>query len=110
MGCFSGPHPGSEMTFSLSWFAFVFPNVGFTIGTMLLAEEYESQALKIVTAVMTVILAIGLILLWFGALRAVYLRYIMMPGKDEDKPIPAFKGEFERFQERYPHECAYKMS
>ncbi|CCG84947.1 protein of unknown function [Taphrina deformans PYCC 5710] len=110
MGCFSGPHFGSEMTFSLSWFAFVFPNVGFTIGTMLLAEEFNSQALKIVTAVMTVILAIGVSLLWFGAIRAVAKRYIMMPGKDEDKPIAAFRGEFDRFEERYPSEAQYKMS
>lgn len=85
---FSGGSPGSQMIFSLSWFAFVFPNVGFTIGTskilahhhyapylcllVLLAEEFDSYALKVVTAVMTVILAVGLILLWIGAFRAVW--------------------------------------
>lgn len=76
---------------------------------MLLAEEFGSHALKVVTAVMTVILAIGLILLWFAALRAVWLGYIMMPGKDEDKAIAAFKGEFDRYEERYPREALYKL-
>lgn len=81
IGVFAGGKPGSQMTFSLSWFAFVFPNVGFTIGTFLLAEEFESEALKIVTAVMTVILTIGVVLLWYGAIRAVIKGYIMMPGE-----------------------------
>lgn len=97
------------MTFSLSWFAFIFPNVGFTIGTMLMADEFGSQALKIVTAVMTLILVIGLLLLWFGAFRAVMKGYIMMPGKDEDQEISAFKGEFDNFEQRYPQEAVFKM-
>lgn len=109
LGCFSGDHFGSEMTFSLSWFAFIFPNVGFTIGTMLMADEFGSQALKIVTAVMTLILVIGLLLLWFGAFRAVMKGYIMMPGKDEDQEISAFKGEFDNFEQRYPQEAVFKM-
>lgn len=77
---------------------------------MLLAEEFQSEALKIVTAVMTVILAIGLLLLWFAAFRAVAKGYIMMPGKDEDKAIDAFRGEYDQYEERYPLEAKYKIS
>lgn len=81
-GFFAGGKPGSKMTYSLSWFSFIFPNVGFTIGTDLLAEEFNSEGLKVVTAVMTLVLLITLILLWFGAIRAVIQGDIMMPGKD----------------------------
>lgn len=49
-----GQGPG-EMSFTLPWWALVFPNVGFTIATIYIGEELESNAIAWVASVMTVL-------------------------------------------------------
>ena len=74
-----------KMNFHLVWWAFVFPNVGFTIATIRIGEGLRSQAILWVGSVMTIFLvAIWLFVLAMHA-RAVLTKQILMPGKDEDK-------------------------
>jgi tellurite resistance protein TehA-like permease len=74
-----------RMKFSLSWWAFVFPNVGFTLCTSAIGRELESEAILWVASGMT----IALVLIWMvavvGCIRAVWRREIVWPGRDEDK-------------------------
>lgn len=77
------PHMG----FALPWWAFIFPNVGFTVATVMLGRELESDGVLWVGSVMT----IGLVAIWcFTAgmcVRAVMRGEIVWPGRDEDKDM-----------------------
>ena len=74
-----------HMTFHLAWWAFVFPNVGFTIAIIKIGEILESDAIAWVGSALTIIL-IAVYLFVLGAhIKAVIMKEIMWPGKDEDK-------------------------
>jgi tellurite resistance protein TehA-like permease len=72
------------MSFHLVWYAFVFPNVGFTIATIKIGQALQIEAVLWLGSVMTVLL----VLVWFVVVlmhvRAVWKRDILWPGKDED--------------------------
>lgn len=76
-----------RMSFHLVWWAFVFPNVGFTIATAKIGERLASPAIQWLAVVMTIILVITWIFVLVSHVRAVFTREIMMPGKDEDKGV-----------------------
>lgn len=73
-----------RMHFTLSWYAFVFPNVGFALATTYIGEELGSDAIKWIASVMTVVLfgiwLFDLIL----HLKSIIRGDLMWPGKDED--------------------------
>jgi tellurite resistance protein TehA-like permease len=74
-----------KMPFSLTWWAFIFPNVGFTLGTSMIGRELESEAILWVASVMTVLL----VAIWgvsaIGCIRAVCKGKIIGEGRDEDR-------------------------
>ncbi|KAF2869938.1 voltage-dependent anion channel [Massariosphaeria phaeospora] len=76
-----------EMGFTLSWWAFVFPNVGFAVATVEIGRELGSQGVLWVGSGMTV----GLVVVWLftagACVRAVVKRRILWPGRDEDKDM-----------------------
>ncbi|EME38619.1 hypothetical protein DOTSEDRAFT_75397 [Dothistroma septosporum NZE10] len=74
-----------NMRFHLTWWAFVFPNIGFTIATIRIGEQLESEGILWVASIMTVLLVAMWIFVFVAHVRAVMLRQIMMPGVDEDK-------------------------
>lgn len=78
--------PG-KMGFALPWWAFIFPNVGFTVATGDLGREMGSKGVLWVASVMLV----GLVLVWgwtgWMCARAVVLETILWPGRDEDKNV-----------------------
>ncbi|KAK5089609.1 hypothetical protein LTR70_007201 [Exophiala xenobiotica] len=73
-----------SMTFHLNWWAFVFPNTGFTIATISIGRALESQGVMWVGSIMTT----GIICTWFFVavchVRAVWKHDILWEGKDED--------------------------
>lgn len=75
-----------RMGFMLSWWAIIFPNVGFTIGTGLIGEELQSQGIQWVATAMTIILFVLWLMDMALHLKAVLTKQIMWPGKDEDTP------------------------
>jgi tellurite resistance protein TehA-like permease len=74
-----------SMPFSLTWWAFIFPNVGFTLATIMIGRELASEGILWVGSLMTISLAIIWCIAAVGCVRAVWLGHIMWPGKDEDK-------------------------
>ncbi|KAF1846836.1 uncharacterized protein K460DRAFT_285413 [Cucurbitaria berberidis CBS 394.84] len=76
-----------QMSFSLNWWAFIFPNAGLTLATIQAAEVLHSEALNGIASALTMLLVI----MWFitaaFCVRAVYLGEVMWPGKDEDKTM-----------------------
>jgi tellurite resistance protein TehA-like permease len=74
-----------RMPFSLTWWAFIFPNVGFTLSTSMLGKELESEGILWVASVMTVLLVVIWLVTVVGCVMAVWKREIVWPGRDEDR-------------------------
>lgn len=70
--------------FHLSWWTFVFPNVGFTIGLINIGKALRSEPILWLTSVMTVALAGMWLFVAFYQIKAVLTKKIMWPGRDED--------------------------
>ncbi|ESZ94833.1 hypothetical protein SBOR_4793 [Sclerotinia borealis F-4128] len=74
----------SRNDFHLNWYAYVFPNVGFTIATIKIGERLDSPPIQGVGTGMGVVLFVLWLLIVFGHIKAVSQKKIMWPGKDED--------------------------
>ena len=70
--------------FHLNWYAYVFPNVGFTIATIQIGVRLDSNAITLVGTGMGAVLFFLLLLIMFCHIKAVIKKGIMWPGKDED--------------------------
>ncbi|KAF8187567.1 malic acid transport protein [Mycena galopus ATCC 62051] len=73
-----------EMRFRLNWYAFVFPNVGFTIATISIGKSLRSSAVGWVGSAMSIMLVITYLAVGFQHVRAFVRRDILCEGKDED--------------------------
>lgn len=75
------------MSFSLNWWAFIFPNAGLTLATIQVGSALNSEGIDGVASALTVLLVI----MWFitaaFCTRAVWQGDVMWPGKDEDKSM-----------------------
>ncbi|ATZ58132.1 hypothetical protein BCIN_16g00030 [Botrytis cinerea B05.10] len=74
-----------DMSFHLVWYAFVFPNVGFTIVIINIGKAFKSEGVLWVGSGLTIILVIVWLLVFAAHIRAVVLKQVLWPGKDEDK-------------------------
>lgn len=74
-----------EMTFHLNWWAFVFPNVGFTMATISIGKIFQSTGTMWVGSVLTVLLVGLYLFVLCRSMLAVWRREILWQGKDEDK-------------------------
>jgi tellurite resistance protein TehA-like permease len=72
------------MSFHLVWWAFVFPNVGFTICTINIGEALMSEGILWLSSAMTIILVAVWLFVGLMHARAVWKKQILWPGKDED--------------------------
>jgi tellurite resistance protein TehA-like permease len=77
------PHMG----FSLTWWVFIFPNVGYTIATIDIGRALGSEAILWVASVMTVLLVAVWLFTAVSCVYAVVTKRIMWPGRDEDKDM-----------------------
>jgi tellurite resistance protein TehA-like permease len=77
----------SKMPFALTWWALIFPNVGFMLATSMLGKELDSPAMLWIASVLTILLVAVWLVSVVSCIRAVWLRKIVWPGKDEDKNL-----------------------
>ncbi|OTA65381.1 hypothetical protein K449DRAFT_463492 [Hypoxylon sp. EC38] len=77
-------HLQPRMSFSLSWWGIVFPNVGFTIATIMIGEELQSNTIQWVGTIMTILLFAAWLMGLGLHFKALVTGHIMWPGKDED--------------------------
>ncbi|KAF1839421.1 hypothetical protein BDW02DRAFT_563961 [Decorospora gaudefroyi] len=73
-----------EVTFHLNWWAFVFPNVGFTLATIKIGSMFRSAGVSWVGSVMSVCLLGTYLFVFARCVRAVLRRDILSGGLDED--------------------------
>jgi len=72
------------MSFHLVWYAFVFPNVGFTIATVNIGKAFMSEGILWLGSAMTILVITVWLFVGIAHVRAVWTRHILWPGKDED--------------------------
>ncbi|KAB2579806.1 C4-dicarboxylate transporter/malic acid transport protein [Lasiodiplodia theobromae] len=80
------------MSFAVPWWAFVFPNVGFTVATIKIGTELESDAILWLGTVMIIMLAVMWLFVGAAQIRAIHLKLVLFPGKDEDAHQPQVHG------------------
>ncbi|KAI1499830.1 voltage-dependent anion channel-domain-containing protein [Biscogniauxia marginata] len=73
-----------QMSFRLNWYAFIFPNVGFTITVIDIGKAFRSDGVKAVGSAMTVLLVLTWLFVVYHHARAVWNGDIVAVGKDED--------------------------
>lgn len=76
-----------RMTFTLNWWAFIFPNAGLTLATIQIGGALNSAGIRGVASALTILLVI----LWLAVaalcVKAVWKGELLWPGKDEDKTM-----------------------
>lgn len=100
-----------KMGFHMIWWGAVFPNVGFTIATIKIGEQLESEGILWVGSAMTILLVAEWIFVFVAEVRAILRKDIIMPGKDEDKGKQAFSKlrTSDRAQLLTPEPVCYKV-
>ena len=87
---------GNNMTFSMTWFSYVFPNTALITSTFAIGKAFNSRAIQIVGCVMTP----TLVAIWLAVVgmmfRAIILKQILWPQKGEDKDEGGFKAPRKR--------------
>jgi tellurite resistance protein TehA-like permease len=76
-----------RMSFSLNWWAFIFPNAGLTLAIIQAGKVLHSEAINGVASALTILLVIMWFFTAFFCIRAIFLGQVLWPGKDEDKTM-----------------------
>lgn len=82
------------LCFSMSWYAFIFPNVGFTIATINIGQAFESTAVEWVGTAMTLLLIAMYLFVFSCHVRALIRRDVVAEGKDEDVYINELRHKY----------------
>lgn len=70
--------------FHLGWWPLVFPNTGFTLATISIGNEFQNAGILWFAASMSIVVIVTFCIVFYFNIRAVIVRDIMYPGKDED--------------------------
>ena len=73
-----------RMSFTLNWWAFIFPNAGMTLAAIQIGNVLNSTGIKAVTSGMTVLLVLAWLFTAVSHVTAVFRKQILWEGKDED--------------------------
>lgn len=73
-----------KMEFHLSWYCFVFPNVGFTIALIDIGSALQSSGILWLGSAMTILVVLIFLFVMGSHVKAVLRGKIMWPGRDED--------------------------
>ncbi|KAF2843629.1 hypothetical protein M501DRAFT_994619 [Patellaria atrata CBS 101060] len=77
---------GDKMAFAMTWYSFVFPNTALTTATFNVARALGSNhGIQIVGCILTVALILTWFAVFFSMIRAVILKQILWPQKQEDR-------------------------
>jgi C4-dicarboxylate transporter/malic acid transport protein len=85
-----------EMSFTLNWWALVFPNAGMTLAIIQAGKALGSEGINGVCSAATIVLVI----LWFvcaiANIRALWLGQLLWPGKDEDSSMEGIEWGYQK--------------
>ena len=75
------------MSYTLNWWALIFPNAGLTLAAIQLGDVYNSPGINGICSGLTIILVLLWIITAVSCVRAVVKGHILWPGKDEDVDV-----------------------
>lgn len=81
-----------RMTFTMTWFSYVFPNTALVTSTFAIAKAFDSKVIKIIGCAMSVVLVGAWFLVVGMMIRAIMLKQILWPQKGEDRDEGGFTG------------------
>ena len=93
---YSCVHKGHGLTFTMTWYSYVFPNTALITATFAIGRAFQSRAIQIVGCVLTPMLISTWVVVFTMMLRAIYSKHILWPQKGEDKDEGGFKGPRKR--------------
>lgn len=73
-----------KMSFTLNWWAFIFPNAGLTLATIQIAGALNSDGIRGVASTLTIVLVVLWLMVAALCIKAVFMGELLWPGKDED--------------------------
>lgn len=76
-----------RMTFTLNWWAFVFPNAGLTLAAIQAGKALGSEGTNGVCSALTIMLVLFWLVCAAFHVRALWRGDLLWPGKDEDKTM-----------------------
>ncbi len=88
------------MQFSLTWNAFIFPNSALTTATFAVAKALDSRGIRVLGCIMTVALIVVWAFVCAMLVRAIVIKQVLWPEKQEDRDVDAWKGEIRAQQLR----------
>lgn len=74
-----------RMSFTLNWWAFIFPNAGMTLAAIQVGSVFHSPGVNGICSALTLLLVIMWLITAVANIRAVWRQDILWPGKDEDQ-------------------------
>ncbi|MCJ1472742.1 hypothetical protein MMC13_001391 [Lambiella insularis] len=87
-----------NLTFTMSWYSFIFPNTALVTATFAVGEAFSSQAIQVVGCVMTCILVAAWFVVFGMMIRAIIRKDILWPQRQEDRDEGGFN--FAEMKER----------
>ncbi|EMC93090.1 hypothetical protein BAUCODRAFT_46942, partial [Baudoinia panamericana UAMH 10762] len=79
--------------FAMTFWSYIFPNTALTTSTFAVGKALESRAIQVVGCVMTVALVIAWIVIFVMMIRAVVVKDILWPQKQEDRDEGGWRQE-----------------
>jgi tellurite resistance protein TehA-like permease len=79
--------------FAMTWWSYVFPNTALCTATFAIAKALDSRAIKILGCVMTCVLILIWLTVFVCMIRAVLIKDILWPQKQEDREEGGWKDE-----------------
>lgn len=76
-----------QMTFTLNWWAFIFPNAGLTLAAIQVANALNSDGIRGVCSALTIMLVAMWLIVAALCIKSVWIGSLLWPGKDEDKTM-----------------------
>ncbi|RMZ12895.1 hypothetical protein D0862_02515 [Hortaea werneckii] len=76
-----------RMSFTLNWWAFVFPNAGLTLAAIQVGAVFSSPGINGVCSALTILIVIMWFVCAIATIRAVWRGEVPWPGKAEDKDM-----------------------
>lgn len=87
---------GRYLTFTMTWFSYVFPSTALVTATFAIGRAFQSRVIQIIGCIMTPFLVLTWLVFFGMMIRAIALKQIPWPQKGEDRDEGGFKAPRKR--------------
>lgn len=98
-----------RMTFSMTFYSYVFPNTALTTATFAIAKALDNRPIRILGCVMTILLIITWLGVFVMMIKAVINKDILWPQKQEDREDDLIQGSGNNQDGGWPKYCSERL-